>query len=169
MIVAASSQPITIIGIDPGYDRLGWCIGTLAAGVPHIKQFGIIQTSATQTLFERYLQLQKELEEIIHQFKPQEAAIESLFFFNNAKSAMKVAEARGIILACLLNQQVHVEEYTPLEMKQAVTGFGRADKKAVERMLRLQFHLTETKIMDDTMDAIGMMLAHAVSRELRRH
>jgi crossover junction endodeoxyribonuclease RuvC len=161
------SAPITLLGIDPGYDRVGWCIGTARGIDIQIVEYGCIQTTAKDDLVSRYQQIDQELAEIIQKYQPQEAAIESLFFSKNQKTAMHVSEARGVILSVIFRHNVGFAEYTPLQIKQAVTGFGKAEKSAVERMLRMQYKLGQQKILDDAMDAIGVMVTHAVSRKLK--
>ncbi len=160
---------MTLLGIDPGYDRVGWAIGQVNGAKIAVLGFGCIETDKNQTLIQRYQQIDTQLQEILEQFQPVEAAIESLFFFKNQTTAMHVSEARGVIISCLFRHQVGFAEYTPLQIKQAVTGFGRADKKAVEKMVRLQLGLTQTneKILDDTMDALAILITHASSRKLK--
>lgn len=150
----------TIIGIDPGYDRLGWAIGEIKQKKFQISQYGCIQTNKKEALFKRYQYLQKELQKIVKQYKPQVAAIESLFFQNNQKTALKVSESRGIVIATFINSKLEIVEYTPLQIKETVTGYGRADKNAVNKMLRMQLALPQEKIIDDAMDAIGVAFTH---------
>jgi len=171
------SQVVTILGIDPGYGRMGWCVGQVgsenavgktSSGANDLKFLGYdcIETAASLSIMERYQQIQLTLQEIIQKYHPQEAALESLFFHSNQKTVMRVSEARGLIIGALLNHHIACFEYTPLQIKQAVTGFGQAEKSAVERMLRLQFNFGHDKILDDTMDAIGVTMTHATSRKL---
>jgi crossover junction endodeoxyribonuclease RuvC len=158
-------QPPTIImGIDPGYDRVGWAVGQLKAGNIELIEYGSILTDKKDLLVARYQQIDIQLSEVVERCQPQEAGVESLFFSNNQKTAMHVSEARGVILSCLFRQKVVISEYTPLQVKQAVTGNGKAEKSALDKMLRLQFHLGSEKILDDVMDAIGIMVTHATRR-----
>ncbi len=162
---------ITLLGIDPGYDRVGWAIGQVTGAQIVALDFGCIETDKTQTLIERYHQIDRELTQVIQKYQPSEAAVESLFFFKNQTTAMHVSEARGVIISCLFRYQVGFAEYTPLQIKQAVAGFGRADKQAVDKMVRLQLKLDERqpsgkKVLDDTMDALAIMITHAASRKL---
>lgn len=152
------------IGIDPGYDRVGWAVGTIIGSKVTIHAFGCITTSAKNTYITRLGAMQTELARIVEQYKPTKGAIESLFFAQNKKTALAVAQARGVILSELLRQNVAVSEFTPLQIKQSVTGSGRADKKAMEKMVRLQCALPATAIIDDTIDAIGILLTLASSR-----
>ncbi|MGD9129836.1 MAG: crossover junction endodeoxyribonuclease RuvC [Candidatus Woesebacteria bacterium] len=156
------NHPHSILGIDPGYDRLGWAIAQNLNDQWTKIHYGCIQTKKKDDLFKRYQDLNQELEKIIQQFKPDQAAVESLFFFKNKKTALQVSEARGIILACLIKNKVKIFEYTPLQIKEAVTGFGRADKKSVEKMVRLEFQLNDQKIIDDAIDALALILTHHI-------
>ncbi|MBP7768628.1 crossover junction endodeoxyribonuclease RuvC [Candidatus Woesebacteria bacterium] len=159
----------TVIGIDPGFDRLGWAVGRVEAGQKITTLgFGCITTDKKLALLERYAVLQEELEKILLMYQPTDAAIESLFFANNQKTVMQVSEARGIIIANLLRQKIQIGQYTPLQIKQAVTGFGRADKIAVEKMVRLQLKITESHILDDTMDALAILITHSTQLPIQR-
>src|SRR5260221_318 len=157
-----TSAPIVIIGIDPGYGRVGWCVGEAKGIQLELLEYGCIETDEKSSLMTRYTEIQKRLRQIVDKYNPDEAALESLFFTNNQKTAMHVSEARGLILGVFLGRHIRCFDYTPLQIKQAVTGFGKAEKDAVERMLRLQFHLDREKILDDAMDAIGVTLTHTV-------
>lgn len=154
----------TIISFDPGYDRLGWATAEHVQGSKlKVREYGCVETQKTKTIFPRYEQIIDEVDKLIKKFEPDQAAIESLFFFSNQKTAMKVAEARGVVIACLLRKQVRIFEYTPLQIKQAVTGYGRADKKAVEKMVRSELLLSsKEKILDDTIDALALQITHQV-------
>lgn len=154
----------TIIGIDPGYDRLGWAIGQITNKKLKIIDCGCIQTNSKTNLFERYHQLQKNLKSIVTKHRPQIAAIESLFFFKNQKTALQVSESRGIVIAAFMAKSLKIYEYTPLQIKQSVTGYGRADKQAVAKMLKMQLSLPNKKIIDDTMDAIAVVFTYFVTQ-----
>ena len=153
----------TILGIDPGYDRVGWCVGKKQNGNITIEKYGSVLTKKTDSLFERYHQIDTELQKVVDEFHPEECAVESLFFSKNQKTALHVSEARGVILSVLFRNHIAFFEYTPLQIKQAVTGYGKADKAAVEKMLRLQFQFKNGKILDDVVDAVGVMVTHAGS------
>ena len=117
-----------ILGLDPGYDRLGWAVGFFENDKWKLIKLGCIQTNKKDDLFSRYKQLSDELKVIIHNNKPTLAAIESLFFFKNKKTALNVSESRGVILGVLLDNGIPIYEYTPLQIKQTVTGYGKGDK-----------------------------------------
>ncbi len=160
------TAPITILGIDPGYDRLGWGIGTTNGQNWSNLHQGCIQTPKDLALFERYKLLQQQLKQIIKTHRPQIAVIESLFFFKNQKTALKVSEARGVILSTCFSENLALHEFTPLQIKQAVTGYGRADKKSIEKMVRLQLNLGKEKIIDDALDALAVMMTYQAQRKL---
>jgi len=159
-----------LLGIDPGYDRIGWSIGEVTGQLLSVRDCGCILTTKSKTLFERYKELSDQLESIITQYHPKEAALESLFFFKNKKTALHVSEARGVIQSCIFRNAIQFFEYTPLQIKQAVTGYGRADKKAVEKMVLLQIkknNLIEQKMqIDDTVDAIAILMTHAITHRV---
>jgi crossover junction endodeoxyribonuclease RuvC len=164
----ASSSPPIVFGLDPGFDRLGWSVGQLTTtSACHLLAYGLITTTKTATIFERYHQLATELDALIAEFKPQEVALESLFFFKNQKTIITVAQARGVAINCFLRAHARCFEYSPPQIKLAVTGHGRADKKSIAKMVEAQFQLPPaTKILDDTFDALAVLLTHAASRRL---
>lgn len=161
-------KPKTIIlGIDPGYDRLGWGIIEAHGSSQAYIEAGCITTDAGQPLFVRYQQLARQLDTVFKKHAVDVVSIESLFFFKNKKTALSVSEARGVILATCFHRCQEIYEYTPLEIKQTVTGNGRADKTAVEKMIRLQFNISDKKL-DDTIDALAVALTYAVRRSLEK-
>lgn len=152
-----------ILAIDPGFDRVGWAVGTSQHHQISQSAYGCIQTNRQDTIYQRYQQITRQLEQIIVQHQPHQLAIESLFFFKNQTTVMQVSEARGVIISCCLRFNLEVFEYTPLQIKQAVTGYGRASKEQVDKMMRLQLKLGQQKIIDDAMDALALLLTHAVT------
>lgn len=157
-----TSSAQTILGIDPGYDRLGWAIAVPYQRTIQLLAAGCIQTNARQTHTQRYLQLQTELSSLLEQYQPTVAAIETLFFSKNTTTALRVSEARGVVIGELIRNQVTIFDYNPMRMKQVVTGTGSADKAAVAKMLKLQVKLPSNKLIDDTLDAVGLCLTHAL-------
>lgn len=162
------SKQHIILGIDPGYDRLGWAIVRHEGAKTTIISSGCIRTQAQQHTYKRYEQILVELQRVLQQFKPQECGIENLFFEKNAKTAMRVSEARGLIIGLLLQHHVAVFDYTPLQIKAAVAGNGRASKQEVLRMLQLLTGHEKLPKLDDEVDAIAAAFCHAVSRSIRR-
>jgi crossover junction endodeoxyribonuclease RuvC len=151
-------RPITFMGIDPGYDRLGWAIGQWDGKNWSQLDFGCIITDPKAAIFDRYQQIQTDLIELLKEFSPQQAGIESVFFSKNQTTAMRVSEVRGLIINNLLNQNCQIMEFTPNQIKQAVTGAGNADKTAVAKMVRLELQLDQQVIIDDAMDALAILL-----------
>ncbi len=166
-----TTSRVTLMGIDPGYDRIGWAVGAIDQGKLQLYQFGCIETTKKASLIARYQEIDQQLTQILIQYQPREAGVESLFFYNNQTTAMHVSEARGVIISCLFRHAVAFAEYTPLQIKQAVTGDGRADKAAVEKMVKLQL-VAQTQVpaktLDDTMDAMAILLTHAASRKINQ-
>lgn len=156
-----NNQLITL-GIDPGYDRIGWAIGTGLGPKPKIIDFGCIQTKKKDSIFDRYQTIENELQKIIKQYQPHDLAIETLFFSRNKTTALRVSEARGVILSCCTRNKLGIWEYYPNQIKLTVTGNGQANKVAMEKMIRLQLNIPQIKIIDDAIDAIGIVLTHAI-------
>lgn len=157
-----------VLAIDPGFERLGWSVGQiLPAGKINLLSYGLITTSKSARLSARYGEIIKQVKALIDEFSPGEIAIENLFVFKNQKTVMQVAEIRGMLFALFFEKNLRVWQYTPPQIKAAVAGFGRADKKGVEKLVRLQLKLpVEKKIIDDTIDALAILLTHATSRGL---
>lgn len=153
---------ITIIGIDPGFDRLGWAVGTASGRKLTLVDQGLIQTDAKLPMLERYRAIQSALSEILSQHQPTEAAVEELFFSTNKKTALRVSEVRGVIIAELLRNSVAVYEYHPQSIKLAVTGHGKADKLAMARQLQLELGIDPNAI-DDELDAVAIALTHTLT------
>lgn len=160
----------TILGIDPGYGRLGWAIGEIGTKTsksstqPSILGFGCIETDPKQKIGLRFKQITTDLTEICEKFQPDVLAIEKLYFARNTTTAMQVSEARGIVFATCLPYVKTIVEFNPSSLKVAVTGSGNANKQAIEKMIRLQLKLPNKPILDDTMDALGLVLTYAVSQ-----
>lgn len=149
-----------ILGIDPGMAIVGY--GVLEADNADLKvvSSGSIQTDKTSRESARLLEIYNDMEQIVDKFKPDVAAIEKLFFFRNRTTVMPVAHARGVILTVLEKHNVPIFEYTPMEVKQVLTGYGRADKKEVERMVKFSLSTENLPKLDDTIDAIAIAICH---------
>ncbi len=148
-----------ILGIDPGFDRLGWGVLQKQASQYSLVSCGIIQTDREQSHSQRLKQIYNELIKVIVKYSPQRTVIEKLFFATNAKTAISVAQARGVIVLACEQQGLEIIELTPLQIKSAVTGDGHADKRAVEKMVYLQLKNLPSKLLDDTLDAIAAALS----------
>jgi len=154
-----------ILGIDPGYDRIGWCVGTQSGQNFSIIESGCIETNKKNDIIQRFQQIDKELSEVIHKHMPTECGIESLFFEKNVKTAMRVSEAKGVIISCLFRNQVQIHELTPLQIKSALTGNGRATKQEVQKMVMLLTKCETLPKLDDEVDAIAAAIAHSARRK----
>jgi len=154
-----------ILGIDPGYALVGYgVIEKTNSGLKPIA-VGTIATPTNESIPVRLAMIDEELTKIIVKFKPNAVAVEELFFNTNVTTAIKVAQARGIILLCAIKECGHLYEYTPLQVKQALTGHGRADKKQVQYMVKALLGLSEVPKPDDAADALAVAICHANTSE----
>lgn len=152
-----------IVGIDPGYAIVGWGVLNYENSRFVVLDYGAIITSANLEFSQRLFQIYSELNEILSLHMPSEMAIERLFFNSNQKTAIDVAQARGVVLLCAKQGGLNLFEYTPLQVKQAVTGYGRATKKQVIEMATRLLNLKKVPKPDDTADALAVAVAHAHS------
>lgn len=153
-----------ILGIDPGTATTGF--GVIDYQKKNKKQivcldYGIIQTSPKQSVGERLIQINSDLNEIIKKYKPEMAAVESLFFFKNLKTAMPVSQARGVIIYTLSKKNVPFIELTPLQAKISVTGYGKATKNQVQKMVQNLLSLEKLPKPDDAADALAIAICCA--------
>ena len=153
-----------ILGIDPGLAIVGWAVIESVRGRTYPVAYGAIRTPAHTDIEARLLMIENDLMQIIDKYKPEEMAIEELFFNNNATTAIAVAEARGVILCTAHKCGVKISEYTPLQVKQAVVGYGKAEKHQVIAMVTSILNLPKPPKPDDTADAVAIALCHAQSR-----
>jgi crossover junction endodeoxyribonuclease RuvC len=144
-----------IIGIDPGTGILGFGVIDANNGQAKLVDAGVITTPAHTPLPDRLEEIYNSLTEIIADTKPSVMAIENLFFAQNVTTAMSVAHARGVAMLTGKQANLEIEEYTPLQIKQTITGYGKAGKKQVQEMVRLQLGLTEVPKPDDCADALA--------------
>ena len=149
-----------ILGIDPGYAIVGWgCVQYERARFTPLA-FGALTTPAGMDFSLRLEQIYDELSRLIAQKKPDALAVEKLYFKNNQKTAIDVAQARGVVLLAARKARVPLYEYTPLQVKSAVTGYGKAEKPQVMEMTRRLLGLRETPKPDDTADALAIAICH---------
>lgn len=153
-----------ILGIDPGYATVGWGVIESVRGNVRPIAFGAIKTPAHTLLEARLHMIECDIEELIKKYRPDEMAIEELFFTNNITTGIAVAEARGVILCAVHRNGVKISEYTPLQVKQAVVGYGRAEKHQVIAMVTSILRLKAPPKPDDTADAIAIAICHAQCR-----
>ncbi len=147
-----------IIGIDPGVATTGWSIVDFENNKIDVVDFGVISTSKENTQQERLVEIFNDLNEIIKKYKPIKAGIELLLFNNNAKTAMTVGEARGVVLLCLKQHDLPTTQLTPPQVKSSVTGNGRADKRQVQENVKRICNLKELPKPDDAADAIAVAI-----------
>lgn len=150
-----------ILGIDPGTGRLGFGVVDFAkARAPKMLDAGIITTPAHTPLDARLLDIFNNLTEIIRATRPDAVSIEKLFFAKNITTAISVAEARGVAILVAAQANLPVFEYTPLQIKQSLTGYGRADKKQVQEMVKIHLNLRAIPQPDDAADALAAAITH---------
>jgi len=153
------SKVKTILGIDPGFHRMGYGVIESIGSKIKMIDYGSTETSKTKKIGERILEITCVLRELIKQYKPDSLILEELFFFKNATTIINVAQARGAIILVAEECGVPVIELTPLQVKQSVTGYGRADKGQVQRMVKTLLSLKEIPKPDDAADALAMAIA----------
>ena len=160
-----------ILGIDPGVAIVGFGVIDSDRGSQQMIQYGAITTAAGLPLATRLAQIAADMEQLIVQFKPDEIAVEELFFSKNITTGIAVAHARGVILCTAERLQVPIYEYTPMQVKQAVVGYGLAEKQQVMDMTRRLLKLKSVPKPDDAADALAIAICHARSATslLRRH
>ena len=158
-------KPLTILSIDPGYDRVGWAIGQLQptkAQSYKLQHADCIQTSKTSSIWTRYQEITNQINQLCITHQPDHCAIETIFFSVNKKTAIRVSEARGVIIAALLSKNIQLFEYNPMQIKQTVAGSGTADKESVKKMVCIQMGIKDIALPDDAVDAIAIGITHAV-------
>jgi crossover junction endodeoxyribonuclease RuvC len=157
-----------IIGLDPGIGRTGWGIIEVESSKFKALTYGCIETPPNSPLETRLIELYEKLTTILKAEKLDAFAIEELFFNTNAKTAMIVGQARGVALLAAAQYNLPVAVYTPLQVKIAVTGYGRAEKKQVGQMVKTLLHLDLIPKPDDTADALAIALTHAFSYKMKK-
>jgi crossover junction endodeoxyribonuclease RuvC len=157
-----------VVGIDPGTATTGYGVIEESAGRLVLVAFGTICTPSDMLMPKRLLELHDRLIELIALHAPETAAVESLFFQKNVRTAISVGQARGAVLLALAQRGMPVGEYTPLEVKQAVTGYGGAEKRQVQVMVRTLLGLAELPKPDDAADALAVAICHAHSQKIHR-
>lgn len=154
------------LGIDPGTAITGYGFIREDAGALQAVAYGAITTPSSWALPQRLDALYRQLGQLIALHRPASAAVEQLFFSRNVRTALAVGQARGVILLALAQAQVPIAEYTPLEVKQAVTGYGRADKKQMQEMVRILMDLPDIPKPDDVADALAVAICHLHSSRI---
>lgn len=155
---------LRILGIDPGTATTGWAIIEIKNKEMRPVDYGFIKTDKNKSEEERLREISRDIENIIKKYNPREAAIENIFFFKNQKTIIQVAQARGALLLTLRQKNIKIASYTPLQVKQAITGYGRAEKKQIQDMTKSILHLKHIPKPDDVSDAIAIAICHLNSR-----
>ena len=153
-----------ILGIDPGLATVGWAVLESVRGRLSPVAYGAITTPAHTDIEARLLMIRNDLNTIIEKYRPEEMAIEELFFNTNITTGIAVAEARGVILCTAHEAGIKISEYTPLQVKQAVVGYGKAEKHQVIAMVTSILKLQKPPKPDDTADAVAIAICHAQCR-----
>ena len=149
-----------VIGIDPGLATVGFGVIRTEKNVITPVSYGCIRTSAEKESPQRLLEIYTEVIALFEKYTPESVAVERLFFNKNVTNAMGVSEARGVIILAAQQKQLPVFEYTPLQVKQAITGSGRADKKQMQEMIKRLLNLGEIPKPDDAADGLSIALCH---------
>ena len=153
-----------ILGIDPGTGILGFGVIDMdQKGKIQLVDAGVIRTPVKEDDAVRLQTIFEELTDIIMQTKPQIMSVEKLFFMKNVTTAMTVSQARGVVLLCAMQNQLEIAEYTPQQIKQALTGYGRADKKQIQEMVRVVLGLEDIPKPDDCADALAAAICHSMT------
>lgn len=152
-----------ILGIDPGYAIVGYGVIDYDKNKFKVVEYGAITTDAGEEMNSRFKTIHDDLNTIIERTSPEFMAIEQLYFNSNQKTAINVAQARGVLLLSALNHGLRIAEYTPLQVKQSVVGYGRAEKKQVQLLVKSMLGLEFVPKPDDTADALAIAVCHAHS------
>lgn len=155
-----------ILGIDPGTGILGFGVIDIEGGRTQLVDAGVIRTPVKEDDAVRLLTIYEELTDIIVASKPTVMSVEKLFFSRNVTTAMTVSQARGVVLLCGMQADMTIAEYTPMQIKLAVTGYGKADKKQMQEMVRVLLKLKEVPKPDDCADALAAALTYAATQRL---
>ena len=158
-----------ILGIDPGIAIMGYGVIDFDGNKVKVLENGVITTSSKSRTPQRLDILYKNLNEIIKDFNPDEFAIEELFFNQNVKTAITVGHARGVQILCAQENNLPIYEYTPLQIKQAITGYGRASKSQMQKTVITLLNLKEIPKPDDAADALSVALCHALSQRFKEN
>ena len=158
---------MVILGIDPGLARLGYGVIEVDGDRRKVIQYGMLTTPAGQPMPQRLRAIFQGMNELMDIYKPDEVAFEELFFSKNITTGMAVSMARGVALVAVVERTPNLYEYTPMQIKQAVTGYGGADKHQVQHMVKLLLHLEQVPRPDDAADAVAVALTHANSQQAK--
>lgn len=156
-----------VLGIDPGLATLGWGVVESERGRQRLIQYGCILTVPQQSFPDRLKQIGREMRALLQMYKPDEIAFEELFFAKNVTTALTVGAARGVAIAVCAEYTDQLYEYTPMQVKQAIVGYGKAEKQQIQQMVKLLLHMEDIARPDDAADAIAIALTHAAAGPAR--
>lgn len=152
-------KPERILGIDPGFGRIGYgVIEKIKTDGWQALTYGCISTDPKDSFVDRLKDLHEELVDLIKEYKPTRMAVEEIFYFKNAKTVIEVAQARGVIILTAVENGLPVDEFTPLQVKQAMTGYGRAEKGQMQKIMAMLLGIKEKIKSDDAADALAVAL-----------
>ena len=159
---------MVILGIDPGLATLGYGVIKVEGDRRRLIQFGTLTTPAGQPMPQRLRAIFQGMNQLMDIYKPDDVAFEELFFSKNITTGMAVSAARGVALVAVVQRTDNLYEYTPMQIKQAVTGYGGADKHQVQQMVKMLLKMKEVARPDDAADAIAVALTHANSMNMKK-
>lgn len=157
-----------VLGIDPGIGRCGWGLIEATNNKFKLVDCGCVETKVNGDIEKRLIQIEDEIEKVIKKYKPDAFSIEDLFFGSNASTAFAVGQARGVVLLLAGKNKLEVSVYNPMEVKLALTGYGKAEKRQVAQMVKVLLHLEKLPKLDDTTDALAIALTHAFSSKFTK-
>lgn len=155
-----------ILGIDPGIAIVGYGVIEAVRGNFRMIDYGVIRTPKEESKPARLCMIEEGLKQLIEKYKPDQISMEELFFSTNTKTAITVAEARGVLLLTATKYCGKLYEYTPMQVKQAVTGWGKADKLQVQQMVKMMLKLKNIPKPDDAADALAIAITHAQTAKM---
>lgn len=160
---------MTILGIDPGLASMGWGVIDYDSVKPRIVDYGVLITPPGMPMPQRLMNLFDGVTDLCQRFDPDDVAMEELFFCKNVSTAIAVGEARGAAMVAMRKHTNNLFEYTPMQIKLAVTGYGKADKKQVQQMVKILLNLKEIPKPDDAADGLAIAICHAHSMRTRQN
>lgn len=158
-----------VLGIDPGLATTGYGVINSQNGKLEVINYGCILTKSSLPLSTRLLTIYEETKKLIITYKPDAIIIEEIFFCKNVKTGLQIGHVRGVIILAAIEANIELAEYTPLQIKQALTGFGRADKKQIQEMVKILLNLKVIPKPDDAADALAVAICHIYSSKLKKY
>ena len=156
-----------VLGIDPGYALMGWGVVEANGSQMRLLGYGCVETKAGTPMQHRLRALQMGVQDLIRMYRPDEVAFEELFFAQNVTTALMVGAARGAAIIAAAEYTENLYEYTPMQIKQAITGYGKADKKQIQQMVKMLLRMEELPKPDDAADAIACAITHCQAGRMR--